>query len=291
MLKRQNTTFFLILAVLLFLSQNAWCQFTWSNDLETAKVDAKQSKKDLLIYFSSQQDCEPCRDLEQTILTTEAFNSAVQDDFVGVKINVAGADSNSNEVNPIVQTFAQKYGFKDTPTLFLADKQGRPYGRIDEPVKDVETFLERLSFERKNQPLKDVGDQWLDNYEMAKAKAAAQDKHLLLLFTGSDWCPGCIMMEKNIFSKPEFKNLIGKDFVLMKFDFPRRRSLPAAVKQQNEKTQDYFVKNYNFRGYPTVYLAYPDGSPYASVGPVNMEPKAYAEMLIKGRQQELESAQ
>ena len=35
----------------------------------------------------------------------------------------------------------------------------------------------------------------------ALAKAKAEKKNVLVEFTGSDWCPPCIAMRKNVFSK------------------------------------------------------------------------------------------
>ena len=46
---------------------------------------------------------------------------------------------------------------------------------------------------------------WLTDYEKAQKEAQAKNKLLLMDFTGSDWCGWCIMLDKEVFSKPEFK--------------------------------------------------------------------------------------
>jgi hypothetical protein len=49
--------------------------------------------------------------------------------------------------------------------------------------------------------------EWIQNFTDAKAKAKAEKKHLLIDFTGSDWCGWCIKLDEEVFSKDEaFKN-------------------------------------------------------------------------------------
>ncbi len=46
--------------------------------------------------------------------------------------------------------------------------------------------------------------EWLTNFETAQARARSEKKLLLIEFTGSDWCPPCILLERQVFSQPEF---------------------------------------------------------------------------------------
>ena len=43
---------------------------------------------------------------------------------------------------------------------------------------------------------------WTDNFTAAVGKAKAEKKPILALFTGSDWCPPCQQLEKNILLQP-----------------------------------------------------------------------------------------
>ena len=91
---------------------------------------------------------------------------------------------------------------------------------------------------------------WGDNYEKAAAQAKADNKLMLLDFTGSDWCPWCIKLTKEVFSQPEFKYYAAKNLVLMEVDFPQTKPQSAAVKAQNERLQN----KYGIQGYPTVIV-------------------------------------
>jgi thiol-disulfide isomerase/thioredoxin len=63
---------------------------------------------------------------------------------------------------------------------------------------------------------------WLTDYDAAVKQAAKDKKPLLVLFTGSDWCPGCIALNERALSKPEFMDFAKKNLVLVYMDSPRR---------------------------------------------------------------------
>ncbi len=96
---------------------------------------------------------------------------------------------------------------------------------------------------------------WSEDFDAAKAKAAAEKKHVLLDFTGSDWCGYCIKMDKDVFAKPDFQEFGAKNLVLVELDFPRGKSLSAKVKAQNESLE----RQFRVEGYPTLVLLDPQG--------------------------------
>ena len=57
---------------------------------------------------------------------------------------------------------------------------------------------------------------WTDDYDKAAAEAQSSGKMLLLDFTGSDWCPVCIDMDKEVFDTPQFKDYAAKNLVLLR---------------------------------------------------------------------------
>ncbi|MBL9076258.1 MAG: thioredoxin family protein [Planctomycetes bacterium] len=123
-------------------------------------------------------------------------------------------------------------------------------------------------------PAQETG--WIQDFAAAKAKAKAENKHLLLDFTGSDWCSWCIRLDKEVFSQEAFTAAAPKDFVLVKLDYPNDESLVTAeVKEQNAKLQE----QYGIRGYPTILLADAAGRPYAQTGYERGGAEKYVEML------------
>ena len=59
---------------------------------------------------------------------------------------------------------------------------------------------------------------WLVSFEEAKAAAAKEKKTIFMEFTGSDWCPPCIALAKNVLTQEAFKTQAPKNFVLLKLD-------------------------------------------------------------------------
>jgi len=103
---------------------------------------------------------------------------------------------------------------------------------------------------------------WLTDFKIAQEKAQAQNKPLLVDFTGSDWCPPCIMLEKQVFSQPEFAEYAVKNVVLVKIDFPRRKPLPEAQQAAN----DALAQRYGIRGFPTILVLDPAGTVKGQLG-------------------------
>jgi thiol-disulfide isomerase/thioredoxin len=91
---------------------------------------------------------------------------------------------------------------------------------------------------------------WLTNFEEAKKVAIKEGKPMLLDFTGSDWCPPCKALHKNVFSTEEFAKEAAGKYVLVELDFPRTKQLAPELKAQNSELQ----KKYAITGYPTVLL-------------------------------------
>ena len=96
---------------------------------------------------------------------------------------------------------------------------------------------------------------WTDNFTAAVGKAKAEKKPILALFTGSDWCPPCQQLEKNILLQPAFKDFAKKHLVTLFLDFPQQTKLDDGVKKQN----DDLAKKFSVEAYPTILVLSADG--------------------------------
>lgn len=126
---------------------------------------------------------------------------------------------------------------------------------------------------------------WVTDFESAKAEAAKSGKDLLVDFTGSDWCGWCIRLRKEVFDLPAFKPA-SKDFVFVELDFPHQKTLPEALKKQNEALQEKF----GVTGFPTILLLDASGVPYAQTGYQPGGPEAYLKHLAELRATKVENA-
>src|SRR3954464_13219095 len=76
---------------------------------------------------------------------------------------------------------------------------------------------------------------WQTDYAKALQLAKAQNKRVLLDFTGSDWCPPCIALRKQVFSNAAFSAYAQKKLILVEVDYPKRKTQSAQLKSQNDK--------------------------------------------------------
>ncbi|HEY3863522.1 MAG TPA: thioredoxin fold domain-containing protein [Verrucomicrobiae bacterium] len=96
---------------------------------------------------------------------------------------------------------------------------------------------------------------WLRGFPEAAELARAENKLLLLDFTGSDWCGWCMKLDAETFSKAEFLDYAGQNLVLVQVDFPMHKSQPDSVKEANRALKNKFA----VEGFPTIVIARPDG--------------------------------
>lgn len=123
-----------------------------------------------------------------------------------------------------------------------------------------------------------AGDEWMTDFEAAKQKAAAENKDLLVNFTGSDWCSWCIKLVDEVFKHDAFKKGVADNFVLVELDFPQDKSkLDESTQKQNEMLQE----KYSIQGFPTILLLDDQGRPYAQTGYQAGGPEKYLVHLDK----------
>ncbi|MFL6516344.1 MAG: thioredoxin family protein [Chthoniobacterales bacterium] len=91
---------------------------------------------------------------------------------------------------------------------------------------------------------------WETNLKKAQDQAKASNKLVFLDFTGSDWCGWCIRQDKDIFSKPAFKEYASKNLVLVEVDFPREKEQSTDVRKQNQQ----LAQEYGVQGFPTIVV-------------------------------------
>jgi thioredoxin-related protein len=102
------------------------------------------------------------------------------------------------------------------------------------------------------------GEGWGNDFAEAQKTAKAENKLILLNFSGSDWCGPCIQLKKEVFESETFKTFAGPKLVLVRADFPRLK------KNQLEKSQqaknDLMAEKYNQDGkFPLTVLINADG--------------------------------
>lgn len=136
---------------------------------------------------------------------------------------------------------------------------GRGKLKLSKSSPFTSLFLFMLAISLSSAPLARAADVWSTDLDAAKKQAANDKKDLLILFTGSSWCPACIKLEKKVLSQADFQNGVTADFVPVKLDFPKDH------KKWNRLYLQY-AQDLDVEEFPTVVLADAAGVPYAYTG-------------------------
>jgi thioredoxin-related protein len=83
---------------------------------------------------------------------------------------------------------------------------------------------------------------WHHDLSEARQIAVSEHRHILLNFSGSDWCGPCIRMQKEVFESEVFMNLADSELVMVNADFPRmkKNQLPARQQALNDAMADQY---------------------------------------------------
>lgn len=95
---------------------------------------------------------------------------------------------------------------------------------------------------------------WYTDMETAKTAAKDQGKTMLLNFTGSDWCGWCKRLNREVFSKEEFKKFADENLILVMLDFPKYKKQSDQTRRANQTV----LEKYGVRGFPTILLVNAD---------------------------------
>lgn len=91
---------------------------------------------------------------------------------------------------------------------------------------------------------------WGTNVEQALHRAAAENKAVLVDFTGSDWCVYCRELHRAVLDTHEFETYAAPKFICVEIDVPHASLLPPEQLEYNRS----IVKRYGVTGYPTLLV-------------------------------------
>ncbi len=116
---------------------------------------------------------------------------------------------------------------------------------------------------------------WLNDYKLAVETAKAQNKSLLLLFTG-DWIPICQQFDRKILNTDTFLEEVSEHFVLVRLNYPENNRLPKELATQNQLLKDA----YRIRGYPAIVLTDAESRPFGMNGFQPVTPEEYVQQIL-----------
>jgi protein disulfide-isomerase len=117
---------------------------------------------------------------------------------------------------------------------------------------------------------------WLTDLPAAKAQARAENKIVLMDFTGSDWCSWCIKFKKEVLDTAEFQTYAAQNVVEVELDYPNNKPQSVDLKKANAALKD----QYSIEGFPTLVVLDQNGKEIGrQVGYEEGGPKAFIAKL------------
>lgn len=120
--------------------------------------------------------------------------------------------------------------------------------------------------------------EWKTDFTVAKGEASSQNKNILLVFSGSDWCGPCIKLDRDIWQSEEFKEFAKNNLVLERADFPKKKQnqLAPELKKINEELAEKYNKDGMF---PLVVVLDKNGKVLGKTAYKNVSPQEYITIL------------
>lgn len=122
-----------------------------------------------------------------------------------------------------------------------------------------------------------ASDRWLRDYDEAMAAAERTGRPVLTIFTGSDWCPHCVTLEKKVLDSEQFLAWAQDRVVLLMIDLPQQ-----GISQEERNVRSRVCIKYGVRSFPNTVLIAPDGAKImAQSGYHGQTPEAWLAALEK----------
>ncbi|MEQ9266138.1 MAG: thioredoxin family protein [Balneolaceae bacterium] len=120
--------------------------------------------------------------------------------------------------------------------------------------------------------------EWLTDLNEAKKAAAEEDRTIILVFQGSDWCGPCIKLSREVWDTEVFQEYAEDNFVMLQADFPKRKK-NALTDEQHEKNNK-LAEQYNPNGhFPFVVVMDKEGNVLGETGYNKMKTVEFIELL------------
>lgn len=141
-------------------------------------------------------------------------------------------------------------------------------------VQYIQPLLNKLD---RDLPKIDYNGGWIDDYKLAQAICHQQKKNLFISFESSDGSDWCQLWKKEVYQTPLFKEYARDNLVLLRVDFPKSTTQPAALMEQNRNLADMYA----IRGYPRMVVLNPLGQKIGECGYMKGGSTAFVPALKK----------
>lgn len=264
MIKKYLILLFAFLMIMPLISD-----ISWHANIEDALERAKKHDKRVFVFFTGSDWCTWCHRLRDEVFDHQEFQDYVKKNMEMVMLDFPRSIEQDKATEEYNQEQARKYGIRGFPSVIILEKDGEVAMQLGYqeggPVKYVEYMQSVLNWDATElyEPwISESGQKWYRNLDQAIELAQKANKHILVNFTGSDWCSWCHRLRDEVFEQPEFSEFAAEELVLVRFDFPKSFSLPAGEDSYNKK----MLSKYGVKGFPSIFLLDDQGKTVKRLG-------------------------
>ncbi|MCE2734021.1 MAG: thioredoxin family protein [Chryseotalea sp.] len=106
-------------------------------------------------------------------------------------------------------------------------------------------------------------------WEQAVELAKKENKDILIVLTGKEWCAPCKILEKNVLQNPKFKEYADAKFIVYEIDIPKSQLLKE--NSSINKKYEEFSKKYEATAFPSLVIVNHDGQMKFKISESNWE--------------------
>ena len=121
-----------------------------------------------------------------------------------------------------------------------------------------------------------IAQDWNTNIDKSLKLASKENKNIILVFSGSDWCAPCKKIDSDILQSEEFISYASENWILLKADFPKKKKNRLSKEQQDHN--DMLADKYKGT-FPLIVVLDSNGKTLKRIGYERHTPKEYIDFL------------
>lgn len=259
----------MILCLTMLVVPSLLAEINWHSNIEDALDKAAANNKYVFVFFTGSDWCSWCHRLTDEVFDHDEFQTYVKKNMEMVLLDFPRSTPQDQATKDYNEEKRDMYSIRGYPSVIILESNGEVAMQLGYreggPVAYVEYIKGVLNWdeaELEEPYISKKGQTWYRSLEQAKKLAQEQDKHILVNFTGSDWCTWCHRLRDEVFEQPEFIQFAGDELILVRLDFPKAVEQPAGEESYNMK----LAQKYGVRGFPSIFLLDKNGRTVKKLG-------------------------
>ena len=161
--------------------------------------------------------------------------------------------------------------------VLVNGKVDRVYGKLSEGTEQPIPRAEGTRPSPKKPAAAAARVPWLEEFNLAKLRATQENKRILVLFTGSDWCPPCQEFQRDVANDAQFADIFNSSFVFLKVDWLRNTPTPP----EQASAVAALIKEYEVSTYPSLKVLNAEGEELDDVAWTKIRGGSLKEIMIE----------